>query len=342
LRLQAEGKLPEAEARLREALALLDAPQIRAGLGLLLVRQPGREAEAREALARAVEAWPDQPEALEALARLAREAQDLRAAAEAGEKLVSLKPKDREAHRLQAELWLSLGEREKAAPLFERYVALGGGDPAVLAPLARLYAELGQAAAEEKALARLVAVQPEPESLLRLAELCEARGDPAAAEAWLGQAAERAPRRSDVQVRRARLLLKQERLREALEAYRAALAAPEHRVAEAEAEAAALARRFRLPSTPAQGTPDKIYSRVSLGLVALYMERLKEQPELKGNLKVRVQVDESGRATQVKVVYDSLKDALIADHAYFAFLDARYPPGPAEPEFQYVFRPPKN
>jgi hypothetical protein len=71
------------------------------------------------------------------------------------------------------------------------------------------------------------------------------------------------------------------------------------------------------------------------------MERLKEKPDLKGILKVRVQVDETGHATQVAVVYDSLGDALLAGHAYFAFLDAQYPPGRAEPVFQYVFRPPK-
>ncbi|MFP2913386.1 hypothetical protein ACLESD_52000, partial [Pyxidicoccus sp. 3LFB2] len=104
---------------------------------------------------------------------------------------------------------------------------------------------------------------------------------------------------------------------------------------------AALVRASGLPATPARGTGEQIYNRVSLGLVALYMERLKEVPELKGNLKVRIEVDEAGRATQVAVVYDSLKDALIAGHAYFAFLDAQYPPGRDTPVFQYVFRPPK-
>jgi tetratricopeptide (TPR) repeat protein len=339
--LQASGQLAEAEARLREALTVQDEPWIRADLGLLLARQQGREAEARRELARAVEAWPEQPEALQVLARLAREAGDLRAAADAGEKLVSLKPYDREAHRLQAGLWLDAGEKQKAVQSLERYVALGGAGPTELSKLARLCAELGDAAAEEKALTKLAAAQNEPEPLLRLAELAEAKGNPAAAESLLVQAAGRAPQRSDILVRRARLLLKQERLRDALDVYRAALVAPENPVAEAAAEAEVLVQRFRLPATPAQGPEDKIYSRVSLGLVALYMERLKEKPELKGVLKVRVQVDEDGRATQVAVVQDSLKDDLISGHAYFAFKDAQYLPARAEPEFQYVFRPPK-
>jgi Tfp pilus assembly protein PilF len=342
LRLQAAGKYPEAEARFREALSRLDAPQLQAGLGMMLAQREGREAEARELLARSVEAWPEQPEVLEKLSQLALAAKDARTAARVGEQRVALRPNDREAHRRQADLWLTVAEREKAARSLERYIELGGSEPAVLATLVRVYAELGRAADEEQALRRLVGVElKDPEPVLRLAELAEARGEPAAVEALLVTATERAPQRGDLHVRRARWLLKQERPRDALEAYRAALAAPERRVPEADAEAAALVRRFRLPSTPARGSEDQIYSRVSLGLVALYMERLKEQPGLKGILKVRVRVDANGRATQVSVVQDSLKDVLIAGHAYFAFLDAQYPPGNPEPVFQYVFRPPK-
>lgn len=342
LRLQAAGKLPEAEARFREALSKLDAAQLRTSLGLLLAQQEGREAEARELLARSVEAWPEQPEALEKLAQLARAANDARTAARAGEKLVSLRPNDKEAHRLQADLWLAIAEKEKAAKSLERYVELGGAEPVPLATLARVYAELGKTAEEAQALLRLVGVERrDPEPVSRLADLAEARGDSAALEPLLTQALERAPQRSDLHVRRARWLVKQERWKEALEAYRAALAAPERRVAEAEAETAELKRRFRLPSTPAKGSEDQIYSRVSLGLVALYTERLKVQPGLKGILKVRVKVDATGHATQVAVTYDTLKDALLAGHAYFAFLDAQYAPGNPEPEFQYVFRPPK-
>ncbi|MBU8894673.1 hypothetical protein KRR26_03615 [Corallococcus sp. M34] len=340
--LQAEGKGRDAEARYRAALEKLDAPQVRAALGLMLAGQSGRAAEAKVELARAVEAWPDQPEALEALVRLGRETQDPRAAAQAGDALVSLRPTDREAHRRQADAWQAVGDREKAVASFERYVALGGAAPEALGALARLDAELGRSAEEEKVLMRLAELAPtDAEPLLRLADLSEARGDAAGSEQWLLKASERAPARADVQVRRARLLEKQERLREALVAYRAALAAPERRVPEAEAEAAALTKRFHLPSTPASGAEDRVYSRVSLGLVALYTERLKEAPDLKGILKVTVRVDEAGHATQVAIVYDTLKDPLLAAHAYFAFLDAQYLPAKAEPVFQYVFRPPK-
>ncbi|WP_426750467.1 tetratricopeptide repeat protein [Myxococcus sp. Y35] len=342
LLLQAEGKPAEAEARFRAALSQLDAPQIRTSLAMLLAGMPEREAEARAELTRTVEAWPEQPEALRKLAQLARAANDVRAAATAGERLVALKPRDREAHRLQADLWLAASEKEKAAQSLARYAELGGVEPAPLALLARLYRELARKDDEEKALVRLAAAAPaDPEPLLRLAELAEARGDGGAAESQLVKASERAPARSDIHVLRARLVLKQERHQDALSAYRAALAAPERRVPEAEGEAAALVRHFRLPSQPARGTQEQIYNRVSLGLVALYMNRLKEAPGLKGNLKVQVQVDASGRATGVTVLYDSLKEALISGHAHFAFMDAQYPPGPDAPVFQYVFRPPK-
>ncbi|GHG96886.1 hypothetical protein [Comamonas sp. JC664] len=342
LLLQAEGKPAEAEVRLREALAQLDAPQIRTSLAMLLAGIPAREADARAELTRTVEAWPEQPEALRKLAQLARAANDVRAAATAGEKLVALKPRDREAHRLQADLWLAASEKVKATQSLERYAELGGVEPEPLALLARLYRELARNEDEEKALVRLAAAAPtDPEPLLRLAELAEARADAATAESQLVKASERAPGRGDIHVLRARLVLKQSRHQDALVAYRAALAAPERRVPEAEAEAAALVKHFRLPSQPARGTQEQIYNRVSLGLVALYMNRLKEAPGLKGNLKVQVQVDASGKATGVTVLYDSLNEALITGHAHFAFMDAQYPPGPDTPVFQYVFRPPK-
>ncbi|MFP2895832.1 hypothetical protein ACLEQD_04710, partial [Corallococcus sp. 4LFB] len=128
---------------------------------------------------------------------------------------------------------------------------------------------------------------------------------------------------------------------EAVAAYRAALAAPERPVPEAAEEAAQLSKKLRLPAAPAKGTVEQIYDRVSLGLVALYLEHLMEKPDLKGNLKVRVDLDASGKATNVVVLYDSLQDVLITHHAHVAFMDAQYPPGSPSPEYQYVFRPPR-
>ena len=74
----------------------------------------------------------------------------------------------------------------------------------------------------------------------------------------------------------------------------------------------------------------------ALQLVSMTLDRRKERVSL--GIK---QVDEDGRATQVTIVQDSLKDELVAGHAYFAFKDAQYLPARAEPVFTYVFRPPK-
>ncbi|MBE4751277.1 hypothetical protein G4177_24170 [Corallococcus sp. ZKHCc1 1396] len=342
LRLQAEGKPAEAEARLREALAKLDVPRIRTDLGLVLAGRPGGAAEARALLARSVKDWREQPEALQVLSRLAGEAGDVKAGAEAGALLVALQPHDREAHRRQAEAWLAAGDKVQALKMLERYATLGGAEPTALATWARLSAELGRPEDEEKALVRLSAATPKDvEPLSRLATLAEARSDLAAMEARLTQAVAAAPGRADLQVRRARLFLKQERLVEAMAAYRATLAAPERPVPEAVEETAQLSRRLRLPATPAKGTVEQIYDRVSLGLVALYLEHLQANPDLKGNLKVRVDVDPTGKPTQVVVLYDSLQDALITQGASVAFMDAQYPPGSGPQEHQYVFRPPR-
>ncbi|TSC32743.1 hypothetical protein [Corallococcus sp. Z5C101001] len=342
LRLQAEGKPVEAEARLREALAKLDVPRFRTDLALLLAGRPGGAAEARALLVRSVKDWPEQPEALQVLSRLAREAGDAKAGAEAGALLVALQPHDREAHRRQAEAWLGAGDKAQAVKMLERYSVLGGADPAVLATWVRLNVDLNRPEEEEKALVRLAAVTPkDPEPLLRLATLAEAKPDAAGTEARLDQAVALAPERADIQARRARLLLKQERFFEAVMAYRAALAAPERPVPEAAEEFAQLSKRLRLPASPAKGTLEQIYDRVSLGLVALYLDHLMEKPELKGNLKVRVDLDATGKATKVVVLYDSLQDVLITHHAQVAFMDAQYPPDSESPVYQYVFRPPR-
>lgn len=341
LRLQAEGKKAAAEARLREALAKLDTPRIRTDLGLLLAGRPGAAGEALALLSRSVKDWPEQPEALQVLSRLAREAGDAKAGAEAGALLVALQPHDKEAHRRQSEAWLAAGDKAQAVKMLERYATLGGAEPAVLATWVRLNVELGRPVDEEKALVRLSAATPkDAEPLLRLATLAEAKPDLAVTEARLDAAAVLAPGRADIQVRRARLLLTQERFFEAVMAYRAALAAPERPVPEAAEEFAQLSRKLRLPAAPAKGTVEQIYDRVSLGLVALYLEHLPAKPDLKGNLKVRVDLDATGRATKVVVLYDSLQDVLITHHAQVAFMDAQYPPGSESPEHQYVFRPP--
>ncbi|MFB1481846.1 hypothetical protein [Corallococcus sp. RDP092CA] len=342
LRLQAEGRAAEAEGRLRAALAKLDIPRFRTDLALLLAGRPGGAAEARALLVRSVKDWPEQPEALQVLSRLAREAGDARAGAEAGALLVALQPHDREAHRRQAEAWLAAGDKAQAVKMLERYATLGGAEPAALASWVKLNVELDRPEDEAKALVRLAAATPrDPEPLLRLATLAEAKQDAAGTEARLEQAAALAPERADIQARRARLLLKQERYFEAVAAYRAALAAPEHPVPEAAEEAAQLNKKLRLPATPAKGSLEQIYDRVSLALVALYLEHLTEKPDLKGNLKVRVDLDPTGKATNVVVLYDSLQDVLITHHARVAFMDAQYPPGSESPVYQYVFRPPR-
>ncbi|CAM4380721.1 hypothetical protein [Corallococcus exiguus] len=341
LRLQAEGKPAEAEARLREALTKLDIPRFRTDLALLLAGRPGAAAEARALLVRSVKDWPEQPEALQVLSRLAREAGDAKAGAEAGALLVALQPHDREAHRRQADAWLAAGDKAQAVKMLERYATLGGAEPAVLSTWVKLAVELDRPEDEAKALVRLAAATPkDPEPLLRLATLAEAKQDVAATEARLDQAAALAPERADIQVRRARLLLKLERYFESMAAYRAALAAPERPVPEAAEEAAQLTRKLHLPASPAKGTVEQIYDRVSLGLVALYLEHLMEKPELKGNLKVRVDLDPTGKATNVVVLYDSLQDVLITHSAHVAFMDAQYPPGSEPQVYQYVFRPP--
>ncbi len=335
------GDLPGAEAKYREVLALTDDAEAHAGLGQVLLAQ-GKEDAAKAELQKAVAQWPDQPAVLVALTGLARKAGDLKAAGDAAEKLAALSPKDAVVRRTLADLRYEAGDKAVAAKEYERLLRLGAMDADVLKRLVEIYAAAGNDEAEERSLQQLsVLEKAEPAYPLRMAELAEKRGQAEEAGALLQEAQTRAPNRVDIPLRMARLLMKAENLRPALEAYRAAQAATEgEKPPELATEAAAVSERLKLPKKQVKGTVDQIYGRVSGGLNAIFVERLKERPDLMGTLKIRVRVDKDGKVAGVDILEDSVRDPVIEGHVYFALLDAVYPKAKREPVFEFELKPP--
>lgn len=178
-----------------------------------------------------------------------------------------------------------------------------------------------------------------PDHPLRLSEIAEAKGDLEAAEAQLLEAIDRAPTRADLHARLARLRMKREEPREALDAYRAALKAPENRVEGLDKEAAALADRFKIPKKPAKGSIDQIYARVSATLNGFFPERAKQKPGLGGTIKVRVHVNDKGVVEGADVIKDTVGDPWLVGHAYFALKDAAFPKQKRDPVFEFELRP---
>ena len=245
------------------------APRFRTYLAMLLSGLPGGAADARALLMRSVEAWPEQPEALRELSRLARAADDARAgAATAGEQLVALQPRDHEAHRLQAEAWLAAGDKAKAARCWSATRSWAAWSPRSLALRGvSCTVELDRRRTEAKALVRLAAAR--------------ARGSGAAACAWRSW-----PRRAEIRGGWSPPVDRRPARRppaptstccgrgwcssrsvylDAVVAYRAALAAPERRVARGRrSEAAALEHAASGCRRDARGgRQDQIYDRVS-------------------------------------------------------------------------------
>jgi len=339
---RAAGNLPQAEKQYRDALVISDDAEAHAGLGLTLLAA-GRPEEARKELARAMALWPEQPEVLAALAKLARDAKDLPTATETLQHLVALAPKDKDGYRALGELYAEQGKPKEAVEAYERALHLGAPDADVLKRLAALDKELADAAGEERSLRALAVLdKADPEFPSRLAELAEAKGALDEAELQAAEAKRRSPAQAGRAINLARIQVKRGELREARESYLAALGGEGDKPAELQKELDELTARFRLPKKPARGSVDQIYGIVSGTLNALYLERLKERPDLGGALRIRVKVDEAGKTTAVEWVEDSVGDPVLAGHLYFALQDAQFPKHKREPLFEFELKPAKT
>lgn len=332
------GQHDAAIALYRQALLAADDPGARAGLGLSLNAQ-GRSAEARAELTRAVDAWPAQPEALAALADLAMAEKDAAAASRRYRQMLELSPKDKKARRALADLAFDGGDKATAAAEYLLIIEGGDTDAEVVRRLGTMVDQVRTSPSAERIFLKLADLEPNSAEPYRLlAELAEAQGDLERAEKRLIAAGRRAPKDVSVLVRLARLQTRRERYAEAVESYRAAQAlggAPP----EAAAEVTALATKLMLPAAAPKGSLDRIHKQVSSSLNALYAERVKEEPDLSGILKVRVAIGEDGRAQAVDLVGDTVKDPLIAGHAYLALKDAQYPKQKREPTFEFDLKP---
>lgn len=336
------GDLDGALAQYEAALKIQDDPEAHGGIGWIKLAKKDNVG-AKAALARSVALWPEQPRLISQLVKLSREEKDLKAAADWSEKLAELTPRDANARKVLAELRLEAGDKVNAAKEYERAVRLGVVETEVFRKLASLQRELGNAESEQRAVEQLSVLEKQnAEHPARLSELAVARGDLEAAEAQLLEAIDRVGTRSDLHARLAQVRVKRELYRDALDAYRAALAAPENRAEGLEAEAAALAERFKLPKKPAKGTLDQVYWRVSSGLNAFYQERLKQKPGLEGAINVRVEVDATGKVKEAAVIEDTVGDPWLAGHAYFALKDATFPKKAGTPIFEFEFKAPKG
>ena len=324
---------PLAEEKYRAALAIAEDPFARAGLGLSLAGQ-GRKEEALKELKRAIAAQPAQPNALSTLVKLSVEAKDPETV-NAAQALADLRPKDREARKMLADLRFEANDKPTAAKEYERLVRLGNAELPVLQRLAGLYKELSDSEGEERTLQIIAALDDKSaEANLRIAELRLARKDLEGAEGQWLEALARDPKQVVALESIAKLRLDAGQLHEALDEYRKVLAVDATR-ADSAAAAAKLETDFKLNKKKAKGPPTNVYWAVQASLGKFFEERKLTNKELMGKFKLRVRITAEGVVDGVDVLEVTLKDPLLLGHVYFGLKDAEFTKQKGEPVFEF-------
>lgn len=335
LRAQAAEKRDRPDEARRDYQAVLAAdganPEAHAGVARLLQRA-GDAAGARREAAAALRVLPDHHGALATLGQLAQAQGDRDGALAWLGKAVESNPRDRESRIALARLWREAGDDALAATHWRAAVGLRE-DAGSLREVAELARKAGDAQAEQKALERLVQVEPGPAaSWQRLARLRIAAKDEAGAEQALKKALERDPADASSRMALARLLADRG---DAVAAVRELRAAGEPALG----ERVALEKRLNLEKVDKKDVQG-IQRAVGALVDRVYRERLRQAPRLAGELRLRVLVDAEGKATQVDVVEDTVHDDLVRGCAYWNLRDAGYPKGaPGRFTFGYALRP---
>ena len=322
-----------AQEKYRAALVITEDPFARAGLGLALAGD-NQNAEALVELKKAIAAQPEQPTALALLVKLSLEAKDPDVV-NAAQALADLRPKDREARKMLADLRFDLGDKAAAAKEYDRLIRLGNAPLEIQRRLATLYRFLNDAEGEERILQNIAALdEKSPEANLRIAQLRFLRKDLEGAEGQWLEALVRDPKRVEAREAIAQLRMDAGVLHEALEEYRKALAIDPTRTQTA-AAVTKLEADFKLPKKKAHGSPTNIYWAVQASLGKFFDQRKLQKRDLAGKYKVRVRIKADGAVEGVDVLEDTLKDPLLLGHVYFGLREAEYPVGKGEPVFEF-------
>ncbi|MBL8912635.1 MAG: tetratricopeptide repeat protein [Archangium sp.] len=326
---------PLAEEKYRAALKLNgEDPFAHAGLGLTLAEQ-GKKEEALAELKKAIATQPEQPNAVVTLVKLSTELKDpdtLKAA----EALNELRPKDREARKLLADLRFDAQDKPGAAKEYERLVRLGNPTLDVLKRLATLDKELNDAEGEERTLQIIAALDDkDPTSNLRIAELRFARKDFEGAEGQWLEALARDPKLVVPHEGIAKSKLEQQKPHEALEELRQVLALDATRT-ESATLAAKLEADFKLPARKPRGKLDNVYWNVQASLAKYFDLKKAAKPALEGKYRIRVRLGADSKVKGVDVLEDTVKDPDLLGHVYFGLRDAEYVGQKGEPVFEFV------
>jgi tetratricopeptide (TPR) repeat protein len=333
-----KGDDAAAKAAFQGLLARVDLPEAHSGIGQLALKANDLETAKRE-LTLAVKGDPGDLDGQRALGKLLLAQKDTAGATAALHEVAAMDPNDGEARFSLAKLEESQGQFADAAKDLVAAGQLRGVDLELAQHAVAVAEKLNDDKAMNTALEQLARVDKNnAQPLIKLAALARARKDTTSEESYDQAALERDPNQSEARLDLARMYRDQGKKREAIEAYKALLSAP-NAPAEAQAELQPLTEDLKLSTTPISGDVNKINARFGVDLTKFYKERLKTNPKLTGKLRLGVDVNEKGQVLSVNIVEDTLKDELLALHAYFTMKQVEFPKAKRNPVFEYELKP---
>lgn len=262
-------------------------------------------------------------EAAEQEALFLDEANDRAGATKAWERVEMLAPKNRAAHLALARL---RGDSDPDAAI-RAYERAGKESPLSKSEqesLTKLYRQQKRTDDELKSLDALSKLDPkDPVPLERIAEIADMKGDLPTAETAYQAILKISDTNPNALLGLGRIAEKRSLLKDAVVLYRKARAAGS---TDAAKEAARLSEQCALGERSLTARDlNSYYGVIASSLSKAYERRLVDVPRLKGQMKVKIELDDKGKVAAATITENSVNDGCLEAHLYFSVADSVLP-----------------
>jgi tetratricopeptide (TPR) repeat protein len=301
-----------------------DASDADARVGLAVAKRTlGQTVNFQEQLDIALQDVETHYEAAEQEALFLDEANDKRGATKAWERVEMLAPKNRAAHLALARL---RGESDPDAAIkaYERASKESPLSKSEQESLTKLYRQQKRTDDELKSLEALSKLDPkDPVPLQRIAEIADMKGDLPTAENAYQAILKISDTNPIALLGLGRIAEKRSQLKDAVVLYRKAKASGS---TEAGKEAARLSDQCALGERPLTARDlNSYYGVVANSLAKAFERRLVDVPRLKGQLKVKIELDDKGKVETATVTENTVNDGCLEAHLYFTVAESLLP-----------------
>jgi tetratricopeptide (TPR) repeat protein len=301
-----------------------DASDADARVGLAIAKRTlGQTVDFQEQMDTALQDVPTHYEAAEQEALVLDEANDKAGATKAWERVEALAPKNRAAHLALARL-RGDSDPDAAIKAYERASKESPLSKAEQESLTKLYRQQNRTEDELKSLDVLSKLDPkDPVPLERIAEIADGKGDLPTAENAYQAILKVSDTNPNALLGLGRIAEKRSQLKDAVILYRKARAAGSTAGGK---EAARLAEQCALGEKPLTARDlNSYYGVIANSLAKAFERRLVDVPRLKGQMKVKIELDDKGKVQTASITENTLNDGCLEAHLYFTVADS-FPP----------------